>query len=103
MLAFGHLGRYFGRRFLGAVIVVFVSCVGLIALVDFLEQTRRFGDRDNAGFIKIMQLVLLRLPSFTEQLLPFAVLIGAMGTFLTFSRRLEIDALRAMCMAEAVE
>ena len=89
MLAFGHLGRYFGRRFLGAVIVVFVSCVGLIALVDFLEQTRRFGDRDNAGFIKIMQLVLLRLPSFTEQLLPFAVLIGAMGTFLTFSRRLE--------------
>ena len=22
MLAFGHLGRYFGRRFLGAVIVV---------------------------------------------------------------------------------
>jgi lipopolysaccharide export system permease protein len=98
-LVFGHLGRYFGRRFLGAVIVVFISCVGLIALVDFLEQTRRFGDRDNASFVKIMQLVMLRLPSFTEQLLPFAVLLGAMGTFLTFSRRLEFVIARSAGMS----
>jgi lipopolysaccharide export system permease protein len=88
-LAFGTMGRYFGRRFLGAVLVVFVSCAGLIALVDFLELTRRFGDRPNASFTSISYLVLLRLPAFTEQLLPFAVLIGAMATFLTFSRRLE--------------
>jgi lipopolysaccharide export system permease protein len=89
MIAFGTLGRYFGRRFFSAVVVVFFSCVGLIALVDFLELTRRFGSRDHVGFLDIMQLVVLRLPSFTEQLLPFAVLLGAMGTFLTFSRRLE--------------
>jgi lipopolysaccharide export system permease protein len=88
VIAFGTLGRYFGRRFLGAVFVVFFSCVGLIALVDFLELTRRFGER-GVGFLSIMQLVLLRLPSWTEQLLPFAVLIGAMGTFLTFSQRME--------------
>jgi lipopolysaccharide export system permease protein len=88
-IAFGTLGRYFGRRFLAAVAVVFFSCVGLIALVDFLELTRRFGDRPNASFDSISYLVLLRLPAFTEQLLPFAVLIGAMATFLTFSRRLE--------------
>jgi lipopolysaccharide export system permease protein len=88
-LAFGTMGRYFGRRFVGAVLVVFVSCAGLIALVDFLELTRRFGDRPNASFTSIGYLVLLRLPAFTEQLLPFAVLIGAMATFLTFSRRLE--------------
>lgn len=89
MIAFGTLGRYFGRRFLAAVAGVFFSCVGLIALVDFLELTRRFGDRPNASFDSIFYLVLLRLPAFTEQLLPFAVLLGAMATFLTFSRRLE--------------
>lgn len=88
-IAFGTLGRYFGRRFLLAVAVVFFSCVGLIALVDFLELTRRFGDRPNTSFVSIAYLVLLRLPAYTEQLLPFAVLLGAMGTFLTFSRRLE--------------
>lgn len=89
MISFGILGRYFGRRFLGAVAVVFFSCVGLIALVDFLELTRRFGHRPDASFTSIAYLVFLRLPAFTEQLLPFAVLIGAMATFLTFSRRLE--------------
>lgn len=89
MLAFGTMGRYFGRRFFGAVIVVFFSCVGLIALVDFLELTRRFGERPNASLFNLGYLVLLRLPAFTEQLLPFAVLLGAMATFLTFSRRLE--------------
>jgi lipopolysaccharide export system permease protein len=89
MIAFGTLGRYFGRRFLSAVAVVFFSCVGLIALVDFLELTRRFGDRPNASFSVISHLVVLRLPAYTEQLLPFAVLLGAMATFLTFSRRLE--------------
>jgi lipopolysaccharide export system permease protein len=88
VIAFGTMGRYFGRRFLSAVFVVFFSCVGLIALVDFLELTRRFGDR-GVGFFSIMHLVLLRLPSWTEQLLPFAVLLGAMGTFLTFSQRME--------------
>ncbi|HEY7457719.1 MAG TPA: LPS export ABC transporter permease LptG [Xanthobacteraceae bacterium] len=88
-IAFGTMGRYFGRRFLGAVLIVFISCAGLIALVDFLELTRRFGDRPNASFASISYLVMLRLPAFTEQLLPFAVLIGAMATFLTFSRRLE--------------
>ena len=98
-IVFGTLGRYFGRRFLSAVVVVFFSCVGLIALVDFLELTRRFGDRDNASFINIIHLVFLRLPSFTEQLLPFAVLLGAMGTFLTFSRRLEFVIARSAGMS----
>jgi lipopolysaccharide export system permease protein len=99
VIAFGTLGRYFGRRFLGAVTVVFFSCVGLIALVDFLELTRRFGHRPDASFASLAYLVLLRLPAFTEQLLPFAVLIGAMGTFLTFSRRLEFVIARAAGMS----
>lgn len=98
-IAFGTLGRYFGRRFLLAVAVTFFSCVGLIALVDFLELTRRFGDRPNATFVNISYLVLLRLPAFTEQLLPFAVLLGAMGTFLTFSRRLEFVIARSAGMS----
>ncbi|MCC6948660.1 MAG: LPS export ABC transporter permease LptG [Bradyrhizobiaceae bacterium] len=99
MIAFGTLGRYFGRRFLGAVAMVFFSCVGLIALVDFLELTRRFGHRPDASFTSLAYLVFLRLPAFTEQLLPFAVLLGAMGTFLTFSRRLEFVIARSAGMS----
>lgn len=95
MVAFGLLGRYFGRRFLTAVAVAFLTCVALIAVVDFFELTRRVGDRPDSSVAQIGYLVLLRLPSFTEQMLPFATLIGAMSAFLALSRRLEFVVARA--------
>jgi lipopolysaccharide export system permease protein len=95
MIAFGMLGRYFGRRFLTAVAVAFLTCVALIAVVDFFELTRRVGDRPDSSVMQIGYLVLLRLPSFTEQMLPFATLIGAMSAFLALSRRLEFVIARA--------
>jgi lipopolysaccharide export system permease protein len=90
MVAFGKLGRYFGRRFLGAVLLVYITCSGLIGIVDFFEFSRRLGDRIDVSVLDISWLVLLRLPSYSEQMFPFAVLIGAMSTFLTLSRRLEL-------------
>lgn len=99
MIAFGKLGRYFGYRFTSAVFGVFITCVGLIAFADFFELTRRFAGRAGVVFSDIALLVFLRLPSFTEQLLPFAVLLGAMGTFLTLSRQLEMVVARAAGMS----
>lgn len=90
MVAFGKLGRYFGRRFLGSVLLVYITCSGLIGIVDFFEFSRRLGDRADVSVLDIAYVVLLRLPSFSEQMFPFAVLIGAMATFLTLSRRLEL-------------
>jgi lipopolysaccharide export system permease protein len=95
MVAFGMLGRYFGRRFVTAVAVAFLTCVMLIAVVDFFELTRRVGDRPDSSATQIAYLVFLRLPSFTEQMLPFATLIGAMSAFLALSRRLEFVVARA--------
>lgn len=95
MVAFGMLGRYFGRRFVTAISVAFLTCVMLIAVVDFFELTRRVGDRPDSSAAQIGYLVLLRLPSFTEQMLPFATLIGAMSAFLALSRRLEFVVARA--------
>lgn len=95
MVAFGMLGRYFGRRFLTAVAIAFLTCVALIAVVDFFELTRRLGDRPDSSVLQVGYLVMLRLPSFTEQMLPFATLIGAMSAFLALSRRLEFVVARA--------
>lgn len=88
------LGLYFGRRFLGSVLGIFVGCVFLIMLIDFLEMSRRVGERD-IDALTLMLLTVYRAPFFTEQLLPFAVLFGAIGTFLTLSRRLELVVARA--------
>lgn len=99
MIAFGLLGRYFGRRFVMAVAVAFLTCLALIAVVDFFELTRRVGDRPSSTVAQIGYLVLLRLPSFSERMLPFAVLIGAMSAFLALSRRLEFVVARASGMS----
>ena len=90
----GTLGFYFGRRFLSSVLGIFVGCVFLIMLIDFLEMSRRVGERD-VDSVTLLLLIFYRVPFFTEQLLPFAVLFGAIGTFLTLSRRLELVVARA--------
>ncbi|MDQ0510162.1 LPS export ABC transporter permease LptG [Ancylobacter amanitiformis] len=88
------LAIYFGRRFLTSVLGIFIGCAFLIMLIDFLELSRRVGERD-VDSATLLLLVLYRVPYFTEQLLPFAVLFGAIGTFLTLSRRLELVVARS--------
>lgn len=90
------LGLYFARRFLSSVLMIFFSCVALIMLVDFLEMTRRTADRETVTTATVALLTLYRAPAFTEQLLPFAVLFGAMSAFVTLSRKLELVVARAV-------
>ncbi|MFG1300014.1 LPS export ABC transporter permease LptG [Xanthobacter sp. V3C-3] len=90
------LGLYFARRFASAVALIFMSCVTLIVLVDFLEMARRTADREQVTVTTLALLTIYRAPSFTEQLLPFAVLFGAMATFVMLSRRLELVVARAV-------
>jgi len=91
----GTLSRYFGLRFLSAVLAVFVGTLLLTAMIDFLEMMRRSGDiRDISAFF-IAKITLFRVPFITERVLPFAVLVGAMFCYLNLSRRLELVVARA--------
>lgn len=90
------LGFYFARRFASAVAVIFLSCVTLIMVVDFLEMARRTADREQVTAATVALITLYRTPAFTEQLLPFAVLFGAIATFVLLSRRLELVVARAV-------
>jgi lipopolysaccharide export system permease protein len=92
----GILARYFSARFLAAMVAMFLICCVLIFFVDFIEMLRRAGNYsgDISGFL-LAWITLLRLPSFSELTLPFAVLIGAIGVFLMLSRSSELVVLRA--------
>jgi lipopolysaccharide export system permease protein len=89
------LTTYFARRFIEALIVVFVGSVLLIAVVDFVELLRRTGDTPKATVGLLAQLTLSRVPAMAEQMLPFAILFAAMGSYLNLSRRLELVVTRA--------
>lgn len=89
------IDRYLAMRFAQAIATVFFTCVGLIVLVDFVELLRRTGDTPGATIGRVLGLVLLRMPTFTEILFPFAVLFGAMAALLRLSQKLELVVVRA--------
>ena len=92
----GTLARYFSARFFAAMVAMFLICCVLIFFVDFIEMLRRAGkySTDIPGIL-LVWITLLRLPSFSELTLPFAVLIGTIAIFLMLSRSSELVVLRA--------
>ena len=94
--AVGTLARYFSLRFFIAMLAMFLICCVLIFFVDFIEMLRRAGNYSgDVPGVLLAWMSLLRLPSFSELVLPFAVLIGTIGIFLMLSRSSELVVLRA--------
>jgi lipopolysaccharide export system permease protein len=89
------LDRYIAGRFAVAILIVFATVFGLVYLLDFIELLRRAGDNRNATTLGLAMLALFRVPTVTEQILPFAVLFGSLAAFLNLSRRLELVVARA--------
>jgi lipopolysaccharide export system permease protein len=89
------LGFYLSKRFLFAITAVFALCFVLVFMIDFIEQLRVASGKKDAPISVVLLLVLLRVPAFLEMILPFAVLIGSIGAFLTLSRSSELVIIRA--------
>jgi lipopolysaccharide export system permease protein len=73
---------------------VFLGAFALMLMVDIMELTRRGADLD-VPIQVIVAISAMRLPSLAEQLVPFAVLIGALMTLVALSRRSELIIARA--------
>src|SRR5580700_8087959 len=89
------LSRYFGLRFLSAVIGAFIGVVLLAGMIDYVELMRRGADWPNATPWALAKISMFRVPQLTERIMPFSVLVGAMSCYLTLSRRLELVVARA--------
>lgn len=91
------LTRYFAGQFLATAVAVFAGIFVLVILVDYIELMRRVSNvpGSTASALFVAQTSLYRVPQVIERLMPFCVLIGAMSTFLTLSRRLELVVARA--------
>jgi lipopolysaccharide export system permease protein len=91
----GTLGRYFAQRFFRTIVAVFAGVFALIYTIDVVEMLRRSGDTPGAVAPLMAWLSLLHTPIVAEQALPFAVLFGAMISFLNLSRKLELVVARS--------
>lgn len=88
------LHLYFARRFATWLGITFLGIFALIALIDLVDQTRRFADRGvSAG--GIFELVVLNTPSTVNTVLPLIVLLATVAFFINLARSSELIATRA--------
>jgi lipopolysaccharide export system permease protein len=89
------LSLYIGLRFLTAIFAVFGLCTVLIFMIDFVEMLRQAGKYGSVSGWMLAWITVLRLPAYTEMLLPFAVLVGSIGALLMLARKSELAVMRA--------
>lgn len=89
---------YISRRFVITFFGVFVGVFALVALIDYIELSRRTDDLHIPALL-VAKLSLFRLPQVLERLIPFCALIAAMGCYLNLSRRNELLVARAAGMS----
>jgi lipopolysaccharide export system permease protein len=87
------LALYFAGRFTKMVLAMFVLSFLLIASITFVDLFARAANE--MGSLKLALVALFRVPSVSEDTLPFAMLFGSIAAFVVANRRLEVVVARA--------
>lgn len=90
---------YVIAQFLLGIATAFIVISGVIMLVDFVELSRSYGDRQGVSVGTIALLTLLKAPSLIEETLPFIVLFGVIQALYKLNRRSELIIMRAAGMS----
>lgn len=98
-IAFGTLGRYVAGRFMVAMAGTFAVCASLIIMIDLVELLRMTGRTGSIPITSVSLIVLLRLASHIEVLLPFCVLVGSGVALIQLNRKSELAVMRAAGMS----
>ena len=89
------LSLYLGRQFLVAMLAVQGALLAVIFLIDVGELLRRSSGKPDATLGVVFDLALLHLPTVGAQVLPFAVLFGAIHALVRLTRAHELAVARA--------
>ena len=89
------LDRYIVKHTLKSVAIAFLILFSLIALIDFFELNRKWGDNDGISTFHILQMTSLKMLSLIEEAIPFVVLFGIIGALYSLNRQSELVIMRA--------
>lgn len=88
------LYRYLGRQFLLGVLMVYCGFLALAFSIDIVDLLNRTAGRGVESATVVM-MALLQLPLLGQKLLPFAMLLGGVFSFVKLSRNQELVTTRA--------
>lgn len=86
---------YIGKRFLLMMLGALIVCMTLIFMIDMVELLRQSRNSATVTVWQLMWIGFLRMHTFTEILIPFAVLVGSIGALMSLSRKSELAVMRA--------
>lgn len=88
------LDLYLIRRLLAACVMVLGVFVGMLLLLDMVEQMRRFSGQ-SAGMAQILRLSALNTPESLYEIAPLVLMLSAMWVALAWSRSSEFVVIRS--------
>jgi lipopolysaccharide export system permease protein len=88
------LYRYLAVQFLIGVTMVYCAFLVLALSIDIVDLLNRTAGH-NVGSAVVIGMALLQLPDLGQKMLPFAILLGGVFTFVRLSRSHELVATRA--------
>lgn len=94
MMIHSLLSRYIISEYLRNFLLLLGMLLGVIVLFDIAELMRRSANIDNISFAVIAQMALFKLPEAGAEVFPFAVLLAAIYSFWSLSKRHELVILR---------
>jgi lipopolysaccharide export system permease protein len=95
MPAWKTLALYIARQFLLWCFVVFLTMAVIVFLLDYVELIRRAGTHPEATLLILLEMAALKQPYMWQQVMPFAILFGAMLAFWRMTRSNELVVARS--------
>lgn len=89
------LGLYLLRRLAGAILLVSGIFLGMLVLLDMVEQMRRLSEVARPGFGQVVKLSALNTPEAFYEIAPLVLMLAAMWVGLAWSRSSEFIIVRA--------
>lgn len=86
---------YLAKRFFISIFSTTIVLSGIVTLLDFMEITRRLGDKNVDAAGVAIEMLLLKMPDQMLQLTPFAILIGTLICFSKLTKNHELIVIRA--------
>jgi lipopolysaccharide export system permease protein len=88
------LYRYLATQFFLGVVVVYAGFLGLAFSIDIVDLLNRTAGH-NVSTAVVIGMAVLQLPDLGQKMMPFAILLGGVFTFVRLSRSQELVAARA--------
>jgi|TARA_B110000037_G_scaffold86505_1_gene102588 lipopolysaccharide export system permease protein len=89
-----QITKYLNKEFFISIVIIMLGLIALFSFFDFIQEINDLG-KGGYGLTQVFIYVLLSIPGHIYEVIPLAVLIGAMYTVGTLSQNSEFTVMRS--------